>query len=207
MRRAFIVMVAAGVTAGLIASPALASSQTHNRLSSAEAVAVWHSKTRVAPGRSMVTTWLVDVFRGPDGTASQVIKEVDACAVVSGHQQCRLASVSVGFRSLTSAQFTMDSKHLAAAHLDATYTLRTVFPKRPARTFKVTIVAAWTGTGTISRSGGVSTFRSGCLRFHDTFHGRNRAATATGSANGHSLGSTKNASLSTSTDVSIEHLC
>jgi hypothetical protein len=71
----------------------------------------------------------------------------------------------------------------------------------------VTIVADWAGTGKISRSGGVSTFHSGCLHFHNTFKDRHRAATATCSVNGKPLGSTTHAFLSASTDVVVEHRC
>jgi len=208
MRRTIIAMVVAGLTAGLTASPALAASRPHHRFSGADVTAAWQSKTRLSPGRFELTTWFVGVFTSSSGTASQVVKEVAKCKVVSGHQRCRVVSYSAGLRrSLTAAQFTFDRKHLTAAHLDATYKLRTFIPRKPARTFRVRIVANWSGTGKISRNGGVDNFRSGCLRFHDTFHGRNRPATATGSVNGKSLGSTKHAFLSTSTDVTVEHRC
>ena len=212
MRRVFSAIVAAGlatgVMAGVMAGPALASSQTHHRFSSAAVVAAWHSKVRLSPGRFQVTTWFVGVFPSRRGTASEVVKEVDKCTVVSGHRRCRVVSLSAGFRkSLTAAQFSFDRRHLQAAHLDATYKLRTVIPRKPPRTSTVTIVATWTGTGKISRSGGVSNFHSGCLHFHNTFKERHRAATATGSVNGRSLGSTKDAFLSTSTDVVVEHRC
>lgn len=207
MRRVFIAMVAAGLATGVMASPALASARSHHRFSSAAVIGVWHSKTHLSSARFELTTWFVGVFSFSGDTGSKVFKEVDTCTVVSGHQRCRVVSVSAGSRSLTAAQFTFDRRQLRAAHLDATYTLRTFIPGKPGRTFKVTIVATWSGTGKISRSGGVSNFRSGCVRFHDTFHGRNRSATATGSVGGKSLGSTKEAFLSTSTDVVVQHMC
>jgi hypothetical protein len=208
MRRVFGAMVAAGLATGAMASPPLASSQSHHRFSGTAVVAVWHSKTRVSPGRFKLTTWFVGVFPSPSGTASQVVKEVDKCTVVSRHRQCRIVSVSAGFRKgLTAAQFTFDRKHLEAAHLDATYRLRQLVPRKPGSTSRVTIAATWTGSGKISRSESVDNFHSGCLRFHDTFHGRTRSATATGSVDGKSLATTTDAFLSASTDVLVEHRC
>jgi hypothetical protein len=136
-----------------------------------------------------------------------VVKEVDKCQVISGHRWCQVVSVAVGFRtSLPAAQFTFDAKHLQAARLHATYKLHTLKPPGgPA--FAAAIAASWAGTGKISHSGGVTNLHSGCLRLHDAFHARQRTATATGSVNGTSLGNTKNAFLSTSTDVTVEHRC
>lgn|SRR5215472_4771055 len=208
MRRVFLVMVIAGVVAGGMAGPALASSHTDHRFRGAAATAVWHSKVRLSSTRIQLTTWFVGVFPSGGRAFGQVFKEVDNCKVVSGHKRCRLVSFSDGFRSgLTAAQFTFDRKHLQSAHLDATFKLRTFIPHKPARTSRVTIVADWTGTGKISHSGGVDSFHSGCLHFHDAFHSRNRKATATGSVDKKSLGSARNAFLSTSTDVFVEHRC
>jgi hypothetical protein len=207
MRRVFLVMVIAGLMAGGMAGPALASSHSHHRFSGAAVTAVWHSKVRVSPTQFRLTTWFVGVFTSGGRSFGQVFKEVDKCRVVSGHKRCRGVSFSDGFRRLSAAQFTFDRKHLQSAHLDATFKLRTFIPHKPVRTSRVTIVADWTGTGKISRSGGVSNFHSGCLHFHDAFHGRNRKATATGSVNKKSLGSTTNAFLSTNTDVVVEHRC
>jgi hypothetical protein len=207
MRRVFLVMVVAGLVTGVMAGPALASSQVHHRFRSAAVVAVWRLKVRESSTRFTLTTWFVGVFPSARDTASQVVREVDQCQEVSGRQRCQVVSFAAGFRkSLPAAQFTFDAKHLQTARLHATFQLHTFKPK-PGRTFAVTIAAAWTGTGKISHSGGVSSFHSGCLHFHDTFQGRQRPAIATGSANGKSLGSTHNAFLATSTDVVVEHQC
>jgi hypothetical protein len=63
------------------------------------------------------------------------------------------------------------------------------------------------GRSKITHSGGVNSFHTSCFQFHDTFRGRSRMATATGSVNRKSLGTTKNASLSTQADVVPEHRC
>lgn len=208
MRRMLIAVVAAGLAAAVMASPALASSRSHHRFSGASVTAVWRSKTRLSSTSFRLTIWFVGVFPSASGTPSQVFKDVAKCKVVSGRRRCREVSFSVGFsRNLTAKQFSFDRKHLTGAHLDATYTLRTFVPHKPVRKSRATIVATWTGTGKITHNGGVDNFHSGCLHFHDTFHGRNRSATATGSVNGKSLGTTKNASLSTSTDIFIQHRC
>jgi hypothetical protein len=208
MRRVFLVMVIAGLVTGSMAGSALASSRTHHRFSSASMTAVWHSKVRLSSTRFQLTTWFVGVFPSKDRTFSEVFKEVARCRVVSGHKRCREVSFSDGFRRrLTASEFTFDRKHLQSGHLDATYKLRTFIRHKPPRTSKVTIVADWTGTGKISHSGGVDVFHSKCLHYHDAFHGRDRKATATGSVNGKSLGSTTNAFLSTNTDVFVEHRC
>jgi len=208
MRRVILVMVIAGLMTGLMAGPALASSRTHHRSASAAVIAVWHSKTRLPAGRFRLTTWFVGVFPSASRTPSQVVKEVDRCTVVSGHRRCRIVSFSDGFRrSLTAAQFTFDRKHLQVARLDAAYKLRTFIRGKPVRTTRVRVAAGWAGTGKITRSGGVNSFHSGCLHFHNTFKDRHRAATATGSVNGNPLGSTTHAFLSTSTNVAIEHRC
>jgi len=208
MRRISLVMVIAGLVMGVLAGPALASSQVHHRFRSAAVVAVWHSKVRLSSGRFRLTTWFVGVFPSSGRTSSQVFREVDKCQVVSGHRRCQLVSVSAGFRrSVPAAQFTFDAKRLEAARLDAAYKLRVFRPGKPGRTIRVTIVAAWAGTGKLVHSGGIDNFHSGCLHFHDTFRDRHRAATATGSVSGKSLGSTKNAFLSASTEVVVERRC
>ncbi len=208
MRRVFLVLVIAGLVTGGMAGPALASSHTHHRFSGAAAAAAWHSKVRLSSTRFQLTTWFVGVFTSGGRTFSQVVKEVDKCRMVSGHQRCRVVSFSAGFRNnLTAAQFTVDRKHLQSAHLDASYKLRTFTPHKPVRTSRATVVADWAGTGKISRSMDVSSFHSGCLHFHDAFHGRTRKATAAGSVNEKSLGSTTHAFLSASTDVSVQHRC
>jgi hypothetical protein len=208
MRRVFVIMVIAGLMTGGMAVPALASSPTHHRFTFAAVTAQWRSKARLSAGRFELTTWFVGAFPSSSGTFSQVAREVDRCRVVSGHRRCRLVSFSFGFRrSLTAAQFTWDRKHLQSAHLDATYKLRTFIPHKPARTSRVTVVANWAGTGKITHSGGVNSFHTSCFHFHDTFRGRSRMATATGTVNRTSLGTTKNASLSTQTDVVLEHRC
>jgi len=208
MRRVIVTMVAAGLVTGAMAGPALASSNTAHRFNGATAIAEWRSKVPLSSGRFQLTTWFVDMFSSSSRTSAEVFKEVANCKLVNGHRRCRLVSFSDGFRrSLTATQFTFDRKHLQVAHLDAAFRLRTFIRGKPSRTSRVTIVADWTGTGKISHSGGVDTFHSRCVHFHDTFKERHRAATATGSVNGKSLGSAKRASLSTNSDVIVEHRC
>jgi len=199
--------VVAGLVMGGAAGPALAASHTHSRFSSASAFAEWHSKVRLSHGLFEVTTWYVNVFQDSGRTAGEVAKEVLKCKRVNGHPRCRPVSFSFGFRKLTAAQATLDRKHLQSAHLDAAFRLRTFVRRKLVSTSTVTVVADWTGTGKIRRSGGVDSFRSGCLHFHDVFHGKNRAATATGTFGKTALGSAKHALLSTNTDSSIEHRC
>jgi len=200
-------MATAGIMAGGMAGPALASTQSHERYASAAVTADWRSRVRLPSGFEL-TTWFVGVFPSSGRTYSQLYKQVIKCQKVNGRERCRLVSFSFGFtRSLSATQFTWDRKHLQSAHLAATYKVRTFRPKKPAQTSKVTIVAAWTGTGKITHSGGVSTFHSKCIHYHNTFRGRNRKATATGSANGTSLGTARGAALSTQVNVILDHTC
>jgi hypothetical protein len=208
MRRVFLMTVAAGLVIGGAAGPALAASHNHSRFSSADAFAVWRSKVHLKPGHVEVITRFVEVFQSGGRTASQVVQDVVKCKRVSGHLRCRQVSFSFGFRrNLTASQATLDRKHLSSAHLDASFRLRTFVRGKRASTSTVTVVADWTGTGKIKRSGGVDSFHSGCVHFHDVFHGRNRAATATGTFNKTALGSTTHAFIATNTDSSIEHRC
>lgn len=209
MRRVLLVMVLAGLVTVLTAGPALASPPVHSRSSYASIEAFWHSKVRLSATRFKLITWYVGVYPSSGGTVSDLYKEVDKCRLVSGHRRCTVVSYSAGYRnSLPADQFSYDARHLAAAHLDATYKLRT-FTKQgvagPA--FRVSVVADWAGTGKVSRDGGTSTYHSGCLLFHNTFKDRNRSATATGAINGKSLGTTNDAFLSAGTSLDIEHDC
>jgi hypothetical protein len=200
--------VVAGLVIGGAAGPALAASHHHSRSSSADAFAVWRSKARLSPGHFKLTTWFVDVFQSSGRTAGQVGVDVAKCKRVNGHLRCRPVSFSFGFRrNLTASEATLDRKHLQSAHLDASFRLRTFVRGKRSSTSTVTVVADWTGTGKIIRSGGVDSFRSGCVHFHDVFHGRNRAATATGTFDKTALGTAKNAFLATNTDSSTEHRC
>ncbi len=209
MRRVLLATVLAGLVTGLTAGPALASSPVHNRSSYASIEAFWHSKVRLSSTQFKLTTWYVGVYPSSRGTFSDLYKEVDKCRLVSGHRRCTLTSYSAGYRkSLPADQFSYDARHLATAHLDATYKLRTFTRQGVAGpAFRVTIVADWAGTGKLSRDGGTSTYHSGCLRFHNTFKDRHRSATATGAINGKSLGTTSDAFLSAGTSLVIEHDC
>lgn len=202
-------MLLAGLMTGLTAGPALASAPVHNRSSNASIEAFWHSKIRLSSTSFKLITWYVGVYPSTSGTFSDLYKEVDLCRLVSGHRRCTFLSYSSGYRNnLTADQFSYDARHLGAAHIDATYKLRT-FTRRgkagPA--FKATIVADWTGTGKISRDQGSSTYHSGCLGFHFVFHNRTRSATAAGALNGKSLGTTKEAFLSAGTSLAVEQHC
>jgi hypothetical protein len=207
MRRVFLMTVAAGLVIGGTAGPALAASHTHNRSSSTDAFAVWRSRTPLSHGQFKLTTWFIGVFQFSDRTSGQVIKDVVKCKRVNGHARCRRVSFSAGFKRLTATEFTIDRKRLRSAHLDAAFRLRTFVRGKRVHVSTVKVVADWTGVGKITRSGGIDTFRSGCLHFHDVFHGKNRAATATATVNKTALGSSTRASLSTNTDVFIEHRC
>jgi hypothetical protein len=208
MRRVIVTMVAAGLVTGAMAGPALASSNTAHRFKGAAAIAEWQSKVPLSSGRFKLTTWFVGLFSSSSRTSAEVFKEVANCKMVNGHRRCRFVSFSNGFRrSLTATQFTFDRKHLQVAHLDAAFRLRTFIRGKPSRTSRVTVVADWAGTGKISHSGGIDSFHSRCVHFHETFKERRRMATATGSVNGKSLGSAKRASLSTNTEVIVQHRC
>lgn len=207
MRRLFLMTVAAGLVIGGAAGPALASTHDHGRSSSAYAFATWRTRTSLGHGQFELTTYFVDVYQSGGRNAGQVGQDVAKCTRASGHLRCRPVSFSYGFRRLTASQATLDRKHLLSAHVDATFRLRTFVRGKKPTTSTVTVVADWTGTGRIVRNGGISTYRSGCVHFHDVFHGRNRAATATGTFNKTALGTASRASLSDSTDSYIEHRC
>ena len=200
-------MVAGLVMAGA-AGPALAATHHHSRFSSTEAFAAWSSKVKLKPGQFEITTRYVDVFQSGGRTAAQVEQDVAKCKRVSGHLRCREVSFSFGFsRNLTASQASLDRKHLLSAHLDAAFRLHTFVHGKPPSTSTVTVVADWTGTGKIMHSAGVNSFHSGCVHFHDVFHGRNRKATATGTFNKIALGNARQALLATNTDSFTFHRC
>jgi hypothetical protein len=209
MRRVFLATLLAGLVTGLTAGPALASAPVHNRSSNASIEAFWHSRIRLSSTRFELITWYVGVYPSSSGTFSDLYKEVDKCRLVSGHRQCRFVSFSSGYRNnLPADEFSYDARRLETAHIDATYKLRTFTGKGKAGpAFKVTIVADWTGTGKLSHDQGSSTYHSGCLRFHFVFHDRTRSATATGTLNGKSLGTTKDAFLSAGTSLNVVNFC
>jgi hypothetical protein len=208
MRRVFLMTMAAGLVMGGAAGPALAATHHHARFSSTEAFAAWSSKVKLKPGQFEITTHFVDLFQSGGRTAAQVEQDVAKCKRVSGHLRCREVSFSFGFsRNLTASQASLDRKHLLSAHLDAAFKLHTFVPGKPSSTSTVTVVADWTGTGKIIRSGGINSFRSGCMHFHDVFHGRNRKATATGTFGKIALGSTNHAALAANTDSFVFHRC
>jgi hypothetical protein len=208
MRRVLLATVLAGLMIGLTAAPALASTPLHNRSSYASVEAFWHLKVRQSSTSYQLITWYVGVYPSTNGTFSDLYREVDECRLVSGHPRCTLASYSAGYLARLSAQqFSYDAKRLEWANIHATYKLRTFTKNGPGPAFRVTIVAAWTGTGKLSRAGGSSTYHSACTLFHYTFKDRHRSATATGSVNGKSLGRTTDASLAADTSLTIEHQC
>jgi hypothetical protein len=198
----------AGLMIGGAAGPALAATHHHSRSSTAYVFAVWRSRVHLPHGQFELTSTFVNMFEYEGRLSAQVGQDVVKCKRVSGRLRCRPVSFSVGFaRNLSATQASFDRKRLQTAHLDAAFKLRTfVRGKRPT-TSTVTVVADWTGTGKIIRNGGVSTFRSGCLHFHDVFHGRNRTATATATFNKIALGNALHAVLAANTDSSIEHRC
>jgi hypothetical protein len=208
MRRLFLLTVVAGLAMAGTAGPALASSHTHHRSSSANVFATWHSRARLGHGQFEVTTWFVGAFTYEGRNTAQVVQDVVKCKRVSGRLRCRPVSFSDGFRrNLSATQFSFDRKHLSAAHLDAAFRLRTFVRGKGEHTSTVTVVVDWTGTGKITRNGGIDSFRSGCLHFHDVFHGKNRKATATGTFGKTALGTTTRAFMSTNSDLSVEHRC
>jgi hypothetical protein len=209
MRRFLLATVLAALVIVLTAGPAEASTPLQNRSSYASVEAFWHAKVRQSATRFELVTWYVGVYPSSSGTFSDLYKEVDECRLVSGQQRCTFASYSAGYLNhLSAAQFSYDAKRLESAKIHATYKLRT-FTKygRTGSAFNVTIVAAWTGIGKLTRAGGSSTYHSGCTVFHYTFRDRFRSAAATGAVNGKSLGRTTDASLAASTSLSIEHQC
>jgi hypothetical protein len=209
MRRFLLATVLAALVIVLTAGPARASTPLHNRSSSASVEAFWHAKVPQSATRFELVTWYVGVYPSTTGIFSDLYKEIDECRLVSGHQRCTFASYSAGYlNSLSAAQFSYDAKRLESAKIHATYRLRT-FTKsgRTGPAFNVTIMAAWTGIGKLTRAGGSSTYHSGCTVFHYTFRDRYRSAAATGSVNGKPLGRTTDASLAASTSLNIEHKC
>ena len=207
MRRLFLMTVVAGLTIGGAAGPALASTHNHGRSSNASAFAVWRTKVKLKPGQTEITTWFVQLYESNSRIVAQVGQDVVKCKRVSGHARCRPVSFSFGYGRPTASQVSLDRKHLLSAHLDASFRLRTFVRGKPLSHSTVTVVADWTGTGRIIRSGGVDSYRSGCVHFHDVFHAKNRKATATGTFGKTALGSSTHSFLSTSTDSFIEHRC
>jgi len=200
--------VVAGLMIGGAAGPALAATHHHGRSSSAYVFALWRSRVPLPKGHFEITSSFVNLFQYEGRTQARVGVEVVKCKRVSGRQRCRLVSFSFGsLRNLTASQATLDRKRLQSAHLDAAFRVRTVVRGKRPTTSTVTVVADWTGIGKIRRSGGVDSFRSGCVHFHDVFHGKNRAATATATFNKTALGSANHAFMATNTDSFIEHRC
>ena len=200
--------VVAGLVLGGAAGPVLAATHHHSRFSNVYVIAVWRSKVHLSHGQSEFTTTYVNLSEYEGRITARVARELVKCKRVSGHTHCRLVSFSAGSaRNLTATQVSIDRKKLQSAHLDAAIKLRTFVRGKRTTTSTVTVVTDWTGTGKIRRNGGVESFRSGCIHFHDVFHGKTRAATATGTFGKIALGSARNAFLATNTDSFIEHRC
>lgn len=205
MRR--IVLLALGVVlAAALAAPTAAAPPVKSKSKTASANAFWYSTQTLSRSSYRSTVWYVGVFSSTEGTWSDLYQEVATCRVTRRGDVCDY-EFRIGFSDLAGQTFTLDSRGLTTAHIDATYDLYESFDEEgnPIGTATPThIVADWTGIGDTSQERFSSTVRTECATFRWTFNGLFRSAEATGSVNGVDLGETYDAWLSSGTSSSFE---
>ena len=211
MRRSTILVLGMALLLAMLAGPANA---TSSRFRGTTAEAFWHKKHWVTPTSYTLTTWYVGVFADPtDPTSrySDLYQDVELCTVSGTRTHCSTQSQQYGDSRLRRPTdvFTMDFKNLTTAHLHGTYQL-TAFdaagnPVGTPTTY--TVVSDWTGFGAISRSLNKFSFHNKCLHFAATDKGRTRPATAAGTLNGTSLGTTKDTFFGGDATVQVDHEC
>ena len=211
MRRSTVLVAGAVLLLGVLVGPANA---TSSRFRGSTAEAFWHKKHWVTSTSYTLTTWYVGVFASPsDPTShySDLYQDVELCTVSGSRTRCSTQSEQYGDSELRRPTdvFTMDFKDLTSAHLHGTYQLVSFDaagnPTGTRTTY--TIVANWTGYGSVSRSLEKFSFHNKCIHFAATTKGKMRPATATGTLNGTSLGTTKDTFFGGDATVQVDHEC
>jgi hypothetical protein len=212
MRKSLVFILTAALVA-LIASPAMAaggfSSKTMNRFGYSNVDAFWYTTEWLSDTTYRESVWYIGVFNGKNEIFSDVYRDVELCTVGIDYDQCTEESNMYGSKDLTGSEFTIDSKNLSTAHVDAVYPMLAYDDQgnQVGAPFDLHVITNWTASGALQRSHGTSTYKSGCYSFHETDKGGFRPATATGSIDGTDLGVTDDATLQSNTSVSIEFTC
>jgi hypothetical protein len=211
MRRWMVPTIGAVLLIGMLATPANAVS---SRFRGTTAEAFWHKKHWVTATTFTRTTWYVGVFATPgDSTSrySDLYEDVELCTVSGTRTSCAPQSSKYGDSELQRSTdvFTMDYNNLSAAHLHGTYRLHSYDARgNPVGTSQsYTIVADWTGYGTATRELQKFSFHNRCIHFSATTKGKMRPASATGTLNGTSLGTTKDTFFGGSATIQVDHEC
>jgi hypothetical protein len=184
--------------------------------SGSSADAFWYTDERIDDTHVRESVWYVGVFQSPDGTSSDVYRDVAVCTEggIKG-EECTIESSMYGFTDLVPGEFKYDAKRLSSAHLNATYLMQAYDTdgNTSGDPFPLQVTTDWSAAGQVVKSKGTSVYRSGCETFHDNFRGSFRAQDATGHLDGgaqvpsQDLGSTDDATLGTNSDRSSQRTC
>jgi hypothetical protein len=209
MRRSLIFLVAAASMVALapqaVAAPP---SLSFNRSSSITAQAFWYSHQELSKTSYADSVWYVGVYGSSSSLYSDLYKDVETCKVSRKGTSCT-DTFLYGDTDLTSQNFTIDSRQLTSAHLDATYQLQAFdqYGNPSGSPTQAHVVADWTGTGNLTKTSESDTYRFGCSMFRFSSRGLFRNATATGSINNADLGSTTDAFMATSAETDFQRTC
>jgi hypothetical protein len=186
---------------------------TRSKMTTAESF--WHFDQPTGPNSFTETTWYVGVFVSTDGGAflySDLYQDVESCTTdQAGNVSCTQVSSKYGDSNLSGPTdaFTMDFTNLSTASLDGTYQLQSYDqngnPVGSPETDR--IVATWTGTGPIIKSHSKFSFHQRCIHFQATDKGKTRAASASGTLKGSSLGSTTDTFFGGDATIQVDHNC
>jgi hypothetical protein len=209
MRRSFVLIGAVALMA-LLAPQAIAAppSISFNRSASITAQAFWYFHDQLSKTSYSDSVWYVGVYGSGSSLFSDLYKDVQTCKVSRRGTTCT-DTFSYGDTDLTSQNFTIDSRQLTSAHLDATYQLQAFdqYGNPSGTPTQAHVVADWTGTGSLTKTSENDTFRFGCSMFRFSSRGLFRNATATGSINDSDLGSTTDSFMATSTETDFQRTC
>ena len=211
MRRWTVLTIGAVLLIGVLAAPASAVS---SRFRGTTAEAFWHKKHWVTSTTFTETTWYVGVFASPDDTTSRysdLYEDVELCTVSGSRASCvpQLSKYGDSRLRRSTDVFTMDFSNLSAAHLHGTYRLQSYDATGNAvgALESYTIVADWTGYGTVTRNMDKFSFHNRCIHFSATTKGKTRPASATGTLNGAGLGTTKDTFFGGNATIQVDHEC
>ena len=103
----------------------------------------------------------------------------------------------------------MDYSNLSTAYLHGTYRLQSYDASgNPVGGLEsYTIIAGWTGYGTVTRDMEKFSFHNRCIHFSATTKGKMRPASATGTLNGIGLGTTNDTFFGGTATIQVDHEC
>jgi hypothetical protein len=191
------------------AAPTQAAKPTRTRSQDVSANAFWYTNEPISATSYRSTVWYVGVYRSGEETFSDLYFDSSICEITPPEDTCTPESSRYGYSDLTGQTFTMDTRELASAHLDAVYDLQEYDADfnpvgDPVATH---IVTDWTGIGTLSREKSSYKVTTPCGIVRYTSKGLNRGAEATGELEGTDLGETYDAYLATGASRSFERIC